>query len=675
MAEIKGTPQKDLVTVKSGDTYHGEEGDDEITLLEGSTGQGNAGNDKITVADNAKWATVWYWWSPGVIYVDLEAGYALDGYGSRDTLINVHNVHGFQRNGDKGYGTAIADSFYLGSNWERRPGSVYIDGKGGIDQVGMGYNPNENFGPVVVNVSADGRLVKIHNANYPSFVYELHNIERFNVWNHLTKTNQDYDLLALRDLSRAGEQILLRGAQGWQTNANGSPTEITYSFMTQAPVSGGEGGIGFVAFNAQQQQVLRDILYVLQQQTGLSFSEVAGDGGQLRFGINQQANTRGYSYLPDAYKGDARAGDVWLDVETGNVMKPGQEGYYVLLHELGHALGIQHPLYETDMSGATVLTKDLAIPTNTLMLDLSVSATGGAWPTWFGSFDLQALRALYGSRTYATGNDIYSVSDASGPLTIVDDGGVDTLDASGVSMSVSIDLHAGQSSSVGSGVDGMAKRNNVSIAGSSVIENAIGSAYDDVIIGNAANNTITFTGGNDILDGEVGMDVLRVLSNATGFRIQNDSATKYWNLEALNNEGGSAELRNFERIMFADTAWALDSGENESAGRTAKILGAVFGKEGLANTAFRGIGLFYFDTGMSYEALTSLALDARMGPGASKEAVAQLLQANVPGLVVNAGAYESTTAMAMYAQDSALNKTMVDVVGLSTAGMAYQLFG
>jgi serralysin len=675
MAEIKGTPQKDVVTVKSGDTYHGEEGDDEITLLEGSTGQGNAGNDKITVADNAKWATVWYWWSPGVIYVDLEAGYALDGYGSRDTLINVHNVHGFQRNGDKGYGTAIDDSFYLGSNWERRPGSVYIDGKGGIDQVGMGYNPDDNFGPVVVNVSADGRLVKIHNANYPSFVYELHNIERFNVWNNLTKSNQDYDLLALRDLSRAGEQILLRGAQGWQTQVNGSPTAITYSFMTQAPISGGEGGTGFVAFNAQQQQILRDVLYVLQQQTGLSFAEVAGEGGQLRFGINQQANTRGYSYLPDAFKGDARAGDVWLDVETGNVMKPGQEGYYVLLHELAHALGLQHPLSDTDVSGATVLAKDLAIPANTLMLDLSMSATGGAWPTWFGSFDLQALRALYGSRTYASGHDVYSVLDASGPLTIVDDGGVDTLDASAVSMSVSIDLHPGKSSSVGSGLDGMAKRNNVSIAGSSVIENAIGSAYDDVIIGNAANNTITFTGGNDIVDGEVGMDVLRVWSNATGFKVQKDSATKYWNLEALNNEGGSAELRNLERIMFADTAWALDSGENESAGRVAKILGAIFGKEGLANMAYRGIGMFYFDTGMSYEALTLLALDARVGPGASREVVAQLLQANVPGYAINPGAFSSTTAMAIDAQESALNEAMVDVVGLANAGLPYQFWG
>ena len=75
--------------------------------------------------------------------------------------------------------------------------------------------------------------------------------------------------------------------------------------------------------------------------------------------------------------------------------------------------------------------------------------------------------------------------------------------------------------------------------------------------------------------------------------------------------------------------------------------------------------------------MAALALDARVGPGASKETVAQLLQANVPGLVINAGAYALTTAMAiaMYAQESALNKTMVDVVGLATAGMPYQFWG
>jgi hypothetical protein len=168
---------------------------------------------------------------------------------------------------------------------------------------------------------------------------------------------------------------------------------------------------------------------------------------------------------------------------------------------------------------------------------------------------------------------------------------------------------------------------------------------------------------------------MRYWSKSTEVNIQKDISNNYWIIEAVNNVGGIQELRNMERLMFTDTAWALDSGENESAGRTAKILGAVFGKEGLANMVYRGIGLFYFDAGMSYEALTLLALDARLGPGASKETVAQLLQTNVPGLVVNPGSYASTTAMAMYAQESALNETMVNVVGLATAGLPYQFWG
>jgi hypothetical protein len=216
---------------------------------------------------------------------------------------------------------------------------------------------------------------------------------------------------------------------------------------------------------------------------------------------------------------------------------------------------------------------------------------------------------------------------------------------------------------------------NVSISSGSVIENAVGTAYDDVILGNAANNTITFSGGNDIVDGDAGVDVFRVWGSSSSASIFKDASTGYWSLDSTNRESGSSELRNVERVYFTDTDWALDTGDAQSAGRTTKILGAVFGKEGLANMAYRGIGLFYFDNGMSYEALTLLALDARVGPGASREVVAQLLQGNVPGLVVNPGAYATTTAMAMYAQESALNKAMVDVVGLASAGMPYQFWG
>jgi hypothetical protein len=242
-------------------------------------------------------------------------------------------------------------------------------------------------------------------------------------------------------------------------------------------------------------------------------------------------------------------------------------------------------------------------------------------------------------------------------------------------VAASIDLRPGKSSSVGLSSEGVSRFNNVTVSLGSVIENVVGTPYDDLILCNSQNNVITFMGGNDIVDGDAGIDVLRIWSDAKVANAQKDSSTGYWNIEATNNQTGSVELRNVERVVYNDVAASLDSGDAESGGRTAKILGAIFGKEGLANLNFRGIGLYYFDQGMSYEALTSLALDARLGPGASKSEVANLLLSNVPGLVGNLNEFPTTTAMAMAAQESQLNKTMVDLVGLSAHGMPYIIFG
>ena len=676
MANIKGTGGKDIATVKSGDIYDALEGDDELSFEKGGTVQGGPGNDKITVPVGflRSDATVWYWSSNSPIYVDLEAGYALDGFGGRDTLVNVHQVHGFKQDGDKGYGSTGDDLFWVGP-WNRPQGLILIDGRVGSDQVTLGIYPNNNPGELVLKVSADARKVVAYQTNTPGFLYEFRNIERLDTWNDVLKKSQTFDLMSLIDTTAIGQEALLRSYKGWQAGSVGSSTSITYSFLKQAPPSGGEGGTGFAAFSATQQQTVRDLFDVLQKQTGLDFAEVSGDAGQIRFGVNQQTNTRGYSYIPDEFKGDERAGDVWIDQETAQLMLPGQEGYYVLLHELAHALGLQHPLAESDTSGATVLLNSFQFIANTVMLDVSAATVGSSWPTWFGSFDLQALRYLYGSKAYASGNDTYNLKDNASNLTLIDDGGIDTLDASAVSVPASIDLRGGKTSSIGMDTDGTSKFNNVSIAVGTLIENVVGTPYDDVIIGNMQNNVINFTGGNDMVDGQAGVDALRIWKQSTDFKVSKDTSNGFWNIEATNNTSGSIELQNTERVIFMDKAWAFDTGDSESAARTAKILGAVFGKEGFANTSFRGIGLHYFDSGMSYEALTLLALDARVGSGASKETVAQLLQANVPGLVVNPGAYASTTGMAMYAQESALNKAMVDVVGLGTAGMPYLFFG
>jgi Ca2+-binding RTX toxin-like protein len=208
-----------------------------------------------------------------------------------------------------------------------------------------------------------------------------------------------------------------------------------------------------------------------------------------------------------------------------------------------------------------------------------------------------------------------------------------------------------------------------------VIENVTGTIYDDVIIGNDQNNFVTYLGGNDIVDGQAGKDTLRLWSKLSDYKIGKDSATNYWNLESISSFGGSVELQNMERVLFSDAAWALDIGSDENAGRTAKILGALFGKEGLSYPSFRGIGLYFLDAGYSYEALMGAAVDTRLWPGASKADVAKVLMANVPGLVVDPNAYANTTAMAVAAADSELNKTMINLVGLATTGFDYIILG
>jgi hypothetical protein len=163
MATIQGTSGKDKVTVNSGDTYNALEGDDDITLMQWATANPGAGNDVIRVMPglNRDQATVQLWGAPGNIYVDLEAGYALDGHGTRDTFINVHNVHGFTRSGDKGYGSSEDDFYWTGLPWQTL-GSVYLDGRSGSDTVTVGYKTGDEVGNIFLTIKDGGQTASYY---------------------------------------------------------------------------------------------------------------------------------------------------------------------------------------------------------------------------------------------------------------------------------------------------------------------------------------------------------------------------------------------------------------------------------------------------------------------------------------------------------------------------------
>jgi serralysin len=683
MALIRLTEQDDTYDHAAGKEWSdikGLGGNDVIFIHGNGKVTGGPGNDVITndvfsgIAGGAAYSG-----SPKAIYVDLEAGYALDGYGTRDTLVNIRDLNTSGQDGDVIFGSSKSDWIWVeGFDWKSRsPGKAMLDLRGGIDTVGFW---NVKVTDIRIEVSADARVVNLFGKN--GYTATLKNVEALNFREFLEnglQVSTSFAVTDLIDLQSAAPSIILKGNKGWQSNAIGSPTSITYSFFNHAPTLGSEGGTGFSAFTSVQQQTIRDIFFVLQNQTGLTFSEVTGDSGQIRFGINQQKNTKGYSFIPDEFKNDARAGDVWLDQETAAVMTPGQEGYYVLLHELGHALGLQHPLPESDTSGATVLLNSFATTSNTLMLELNASDPLDSWPSWFGSFDVQALRYLYGKREFAAGNDTYTVRDSSSNLTIVDDGGIDTLDVSSVSMSAWVDLRDGKASSIGMDTDGTSKFKNVVITNGSYIENVIGSPYDDVIIGNLQNNLITFTGGSDIVDGQGGVDIVRFSSKSTEFKVSQENTTGYWNAEATNNMSGSIELRNVERLVFSDTSWAIDFGESQNASITAKILGAVFGKDSLSNKNYVGIGLSFLDSGWTYDNLAGLALDA--AGAKTNDQIVSLLWTNVIGTKPTAADKQpfisllengmTAGALAHLAADSSFNTTNINLVGLAQTGIAF----
>lgn len=693
MQDINGTGGNDKVIVQPGDRYRGEGGDDHITLLEWATGEGGPGNDTLIADPSVRIgnATAWYWSSREPILVDFAEGYALDGFGGRDTLINIHNAHGFKRDGDKGYGSALEDRFWIGP-WKGHNGLIQIDGRGGNDIATIGFSQNDNRGELVFRTSADGKLVRAHLSKQPGLVIELRNIETIQVNIDMGNgqwVNTDYRVNTLIDLSQAGQEILVRGAKGLQTGGLGQAVTITFSFLDKAPPTGAEGGSGFEAFSPDLQQTTRTILSNLQQQTGITFQEVAGDTGTVRFGINQQSNTRGYSFLPDQHSNDAKAGDVWLDVETAALMQPGQEGYYVMLHELAHALGLQHPLRENDTSGQTVLLDGFATFAHTLMLDISAEQNPNkAWPSWYGLFDLQALRHLYGGKAFAVANSSYSINDgdSSASVVIVDDGGIDVLDISGTRVSGYIDMRPGKVSSVAMNSEGLAHFGNLSIAPDTWIENLVATPFDDYIAGNDLGNVIWSQGGNDIILGHGGHDTVILPGRSSAWRIERAADGVTWNAQAKDGESGSVELQSIERLHFADAGVALDMQPNGNPARVAKILGAVFGPDSVKNLHFAAIGLSYFEgLNFSYDQLMKLAIDVKLGSAANDPAsVVNLLYGNVVGQMptpsqarpyvdmLNDG-QTSIAGLGVMAAETGLNQDKIGLVGLFENGFHFAL--
>ena len=152
-------------------------------------------------------------------------------------------------------------------------------------------------------------------------------------------------------------------------------------------------------------------------------------------------------------------------------------------------------------------------------------------------------------------------------------------------------------------------------------------------------------------------------------------------ISKTSNYDGEVQILTTESISrrkFSDGKFiAYDIDKN--AGITAKILGAVFGKDSVSNKNYVGIGLSFLDAGWTYDNLAGLALDA--AGAKTNEQVVNLLWFNVIGTKPTPADKQpfiallengmSAGALAHLAADSSFNTTNINLVGLAQTGIEY----
>ncbi|MFT3988268.1 M10 family metallopeptidase C-terminal domain-containing protein [Aestuariivirga sp.] len=317
---------------------------------------------------------------------------------------------------------------------------------------------------------------------------------------------------------------LLREDASWTTS------NITYSFPTSAPSwSVSAEGAGFSALSSAQKDAARVALSLWDDLIAKNITEVSS-GGQITLQNTSATSSYAYTYFPGSWAG---SGSVWFNKSydassgTNDLMTPkvGNWGFTTYLHELGHALGLDHP---ADYTSSSTYANSALYPEDstqyTVMSYFDGNATGADWRASNGVWyepqtpmldDIAAIQALYGADTTTrTGNTVYGfhstanrdvfdfTKNAHPVLAIWDSAGTDTLDLSGFSTNSRIDLGQGAFSDC----DGMT--DNIAIAYNCNIENATGGSGNDSITGNALNNRLTGNGGADTLHGLDGNDVL-----------------------------------------------------------------------------------------------------------------------------------------------------------------------
>ena len=218
-----------------------------------------------------------------------------------------------------------------------------------------------------------------------------------------------------------------------------------------------------------------------------------------------------------------------------------------------------------------------------------------------------------------------------------------------------------------------------------------GDARNNRITGNALNNRLMGGGGDDYISGGAGTDTAVYQGARANFKLT-EISINYCVLQDIKGTEGLDRFLDVERLRFADSGLALDTGAKQAGGQTALLIGAILGKSALTQKpALVGAVLDLFDQGFTLQQLSGAvmrldiwgALANGGSAGASNAQIATYLLTTVnrtaPTAADLSAAVTSLNAemgsmqgdFLWHLAESATNQTQVGLTGLAATGLEF----